>query len=223
MKLLLAEDDLQLSTVIIEFCTLHDLNIIGVKDGAEAIEKIDKGYFDLYIIDINIPHVNGLDLITYIRQKDLKTPIIIITASLEIQSLLTAYDNGCNEYIKKPFHLKELYVRIQNLLAMENMAKQIHFPDDLIYDFKEETFFYKGDMIPLRYKEKRLCFLLMKNIDKLVNIETIYDYVWEGESKEMYPLRQLLSELRKKLPYEVIVTRVKLGYMIESPNLNGAN
>jgi DNA-binding response OmpR family regulator len=217
MKILIVEDDEQLNTAIVEFCDLHALNAMGVKDGFEAIEAIDNHYFDLYVIDINLPNVNGLEIITYIRQKDLQTPIIIITASLEIQSVLTAYDNGCNEYMKKPFHLKELYVRIQYLLKLYDLPESVTFPDDLVYDFTQEAFIHKGELIPLRHKEKRLCFLLMKNMNHLVKSETIYDYVWEGETKEAYPLRQLLSELRRKLPYEVIVTKVKAGYTIENP------
>ena len=188
---------------------------MSVKDGLKAIDKIDNEAFDLYIIDINIPHVNGLDLLKHIRKTNLDTPTIIITASLEIQNFATAFENGCSEYIKKPFHLKELDIRIDNLFASKTPVK-ITFNDEFYYDQNKEEFFYKNKPVRLRYKEKRFCAILMKHANTIVSNDIIYDYVWEGEIKESYPLRQLLGELRKKLPYDVIQTKIREGYMIET-------
>ncbi|MCW8821060.1 MAG: response regulator, partial [Sulfurovum sp.] len=106
MKVLIIEDNVQLNIAITEFCKIKTFDTVSVKDGLNAIEQIDSEHFDLYIIDINIPDINGLDLLKHIRKTDLDTPIIIITASLEIQNFATAFENGCSEYIKKPFHLK---------------------------------------------------------------------------------------------------------------------
>ena len=171
--------------------------------------------FNLYIIDINIPDINGLDLLKYIRKTDLGTPVIIITASLEIQNISTAFGNGCSEYIKKPFHLKELDIRINNLL---NLTKStlVKIRDELHYDLSTEAFLYKNRSIPLRYKEKRFSTLMLKNANRIVFTELIYDYVWEGEIRESYPLRQLIGELRKKLPFDIIQTKIREGYIVET-------
>ena len=215
MNVLLVEDDNQLNIAISEFCKLKNFNVVSVKDGLEAIDRIDNSTFDLYIIDINVPHVNGIDLLKHIRKTNIDTPIIIITASLEIQNFAIAFENGCNEYIKKPFHLKELDIRINNLLSMKSHQK-IFVADDLYFDPKKEEFFYKDKHIRLRYKEKRFCALLMKHLNTIVPNDVIFDYVWEGEVKESYPLRQLLVELRKKLPFDIIQTKIREGYMIET-------
>ncbi len=215
MRVLIIEDDTQLNIVLSEFFKIKSFDTVSAKDGIEAVHQIDYEHFDLYIIDINIPEINGLDLLKHIRKTDLKTPIIIITASLEIENFLTAFENGCSEYIKKPFHLKELDVRVNNLLNMSK-TEPIIISDEVYYDLDTETCFYKNEPVPLRYKEKRFCAILMKYIDTVVSNEMIHDYVWEGEIKERYPLRQLIVELRKKLPLDIIQTKIREGYMIEA-------
>ncbi len=215
MKVLIIEDDVQLNIAISEFFKIKTFDIVSVTDGLKAIDQIESEHFDLYIIDINIPRINGLDLLKHIRKTDLNTPIIIITASLEIENFSTAFDNGCNEYIKKPFHLKELDIRINNLLSL-NKPATINLRDELTYDLNTEEFLYKNKPIRLRYKEKRFCALMVKHVNTVVSNEMVYDYVWEGEIKETYPLRQLLVELRKKLPFDIIQTKIREGYIIES-------
>lgn len=215
MKVSIIEDDVQLSIAISEFFKIKEWDIVSAKDGLDAIDQIDNDNFDLYIIDINIPRINGLDLLKHIRKTDLDAPVIIITASLEIQNFATAFENGCSEYIKKPFHLKELDIRINNLLSLKK-PEIISLRDELIYDLSTEEFLYKSKSIKLRYKEKRFCTLMIKNINSVVSNEMVYDYVWEGEIKENYPLRQLLVELRKKLPSDIIQTKIREGYIIES-------
>lgn len=213
MKVLVIEDDIQLNITITEFFKLKSFETASVKDGYDAITKIDEKNFDLYIVDINIPQVNGLDLVKYIRKTDLTTPIIMITASLEIENFLTAFENGCSEYIKKPFHLKELDIRVNNLLSISN-DEIVILKNGLDYNLSSEEFIYNNEPIQLRYKEKRLCTLMIKNINTLVTTEMIYDYVWEGEIKENYPLRQLLLAVRKRLPFDIIQTEFKKGYMV---------
>jgi DNA-binding response OmpR family regulator len=215
MRVLIIEDDVQLNIAITEFFKIKTFDTVSVKNGLNAIDQINSGHFDLYIIDINVPDINGLDLLKYIRKTDLDTPIIIITASLEIQNFSTAFENGCSEYIKKPFHLKELDIRINNLLTLYKPAT-IQIRDELRYDLSTEEFFHKDQAITLRYKEKRFCAIVMKHANSIVSNEMLYDYVWEGEVKETYPLRQLLGELRKKLPFDIIQTKIREGYMIET-------
>lgn len=117
MNILLIEDDITLNDTIAEYLKFKGDDIESLEDGDKAIEIIDSKVFDLYIIDINIPNINGLDLLKYICQKDTKTPIIIITASLELENFKTAYKSGCDDYIKKPFYLEELDIRINKLMS----------------------------------------------------------------------------------------------------------
>jgi DNA-binding response OmpR family regulator len=92
----------------------------------------------------------------------------------------------------------------------------INLRDEFHYDLNTEAFYYQDKPINLRYKEKRFCAVMIKNINTIVPNEVIHDYVWEGEIKETYPLRQLLGELRKKLPFDIIQTKIREGYIIET-------
>lgn len=217
LNVVIIEDDIQLNLVLSEYFTLKNFETICIHDGMNAIEFIETlipNQIGLYIIDINLPSYNGLDIVKFIRKIDIKTPIIIVTASLEIQNLTDAFDFGCSEYIKKPFHIKELEIRVNKLLNKD--IQVIYFSDNFYYDEKNKSFSYEKKIIELRFKEQRLIEILLQNANKLVPTEIIYDYVWEGEVKEMYPLRQLLTDIRKKLPIDIITTKVKQGYIIQT-------
>ena len=198
MNVLLIEDDVTLNSTITDFLKFKEYAIVSLEDGMSAIDTIDNTNFDLYIIDINIPHINGLEIVKYIRQKDLETPIIMITASMELENFKTAYQNGCDDYIKKPFYLEELEIRIEKLLSNkvdENSIVQIS--DNITYDTDYEELKIDGELKRLRKKEKRLLTILLQNINKTVSTEMIENYVWENEIRESYPLRQLVNALRK--------------------------
>jgi len=195
MKVLLVEDDTQLNTTITSYLETKPFEVTSVEDGDEAIDTIDDHNFDLYLIDINIPSISGLELLKYIRQTNIHVPIIIITASLEINNLTQAYESGCNEYLKKPFHLKELEVRI-NRLIHANLTSII-FSDRFYYCENAKNFIVNNIPLELRKKEERFLNILIDNIGKTVDTQRIIDYVWENEIKEKYPIRQLVNGIRK--------------------------
>ena len=177
-----------------------------------AQEKIEKISFDLYIINVCAPDINGLLLIETIRAKNSITPIIVIISSDEIDTLLKAYALGCNEYIKTPFHIKELDIRIGNLL--DNKFNHLKLEENLTYDLQKKELIFNDEIIPLRKKEKLLLYILIININMTVTTNQLEDFVWEGAIKEQYPLRNLMKDLRKKLPFDFIKTEVGLGYKI---------
>ena len=218
MKVLIIEDDIQLNTTLSNFLMSNDFKVNSLYDGDDAICEIDSNTYELYIIDINIPHVNGLKIVEYIRQKDLSTPIIIITASMELVNFKKAFDNGCSEYIKKPFYLEELLIRINNLLNKESTTNIIQISDTLTYDTDYEELMRDGEAVKLRKKERRLLTLLLTNINRTVSIEKIENYVWENDIRDNYPLRQLVFDLRQKFNNgeKFIFNDKNLGYRFEA-------
>jgi len=218
MRVLIVEDDIQLNMTITEFFSCDGFHTVSVHDGLDAIAKIDasikKDKFDLFVVDINIPFFDGLELVEYIRAKDIDTPIVVITASLEVRNIEHAFSLGCSEYIKKPFHLKELKIRVDRLLE-QNISNNIIFNSDFYYNLDKESFIYKTKAIELRYKEMKLSNILIKNLNHVVSIDMICDYVWDGDIRTEYPLRQLVNSLRGKLPFDIIKTKPKIGYAIE--------
>jgi len=217
MNVLLVEDDIQLNNTITKYLSHNDFDVTSITDGDKAILHIDMIKFDLFIIDINVPNINGLELVKYIRQKDLSTPIIMITASLELENFKIAFDSGCNEYIKKPFYLEELKIRISNLIEIKHTNQTIQISNNITYDIEFEELTIHNEIIKLRKKERRLLCLFFQNINKTVLNETIENYVWENEIRESYPLRQLISELRKKFNTDenFIFAENGIGYRFE--------
>lgn len=221
MNILLIEDDLTLNELITDYLKLNINSVVSLEDGMNAIDTIDKTNFDLYIIDINIPHINGLEIVKYIRQKDISTPIIMITASMELENFKTAYKNGCDDYIKKPFYLEELEIRIDKLLSKKSNGNSlIKISDTITYDTEYEELSVRGEVKRLRKKERLLLNILLKNINKLVSNEIIENYVWENEIKELYPLRQLVNDLRKHFDNgeKFIFAERGMGYKFEIKN-----
>ncbi len=217
MKVLLIEDDIPLNTTITNFLRSSNNEVKNSFDGEDAIELIEKESFELYIIDINIPHIDGLELLRYIRQKDTTSPVIIITASLELANFLDAFELGCSEYIKKPFFLEELQLRIEKLFAKKT-PNIVSISNDIGYDMEHEELSVHGKTVRLRKKERRLLTLLLQNINHTVTTQEIENYVWENDIKESYPLRQLVSDLRKKLVdgERFIVAEKGIGYRFET-------
>ena len=218
MKILIIEDDIQLNTTITNFLRYKGCQTTSVEDGEEALEYIDKNIYDLYIVDINIPKVSGLEVLKYIRQKDLITPVIIITASLELENLKTAYKNGCDEYIKKPFYLEELEIKIDKICVGNYKNEIINISDNISYDTSLEELVINGEIKRLRKKEKRLLTILLQNINKTVPTQTLENYIWENEIKETYPLRQLVNDLRKYFDNDekFIFSEIGVGYRFET-------
>ena len=217
MKILIIEDDIQLNTTITNFLKYKGYKTISVEDGEVAFEYINKNLYDLYIIDINIPKISGLELLKYIRQKDLKTPVVIITASLELENIKTAYKNGCDEYIKKPFYLEELEIKIDKICKVNSDQNVIKISENIFYDMRLEELFIDDKIKRLRKKEKRLLTILLKNLNKTVSTQTLEDYVWENDIKESYHLRQLVNALRKYFGEEerFIFSEAGVGYRLE--------
>lgn len=212
MRVLVIEDDELLNEEIKNFLKIKCFDVVCVTDGEKAICQIDKKKFDLYIIDIYIPNINGLDVLKFIRKVDISTPVIIMSGSLEIETLTQAYKYGCNEYIKKPFHLKELEIRMNKLINSD--LDDIVFNDSFIYSKEKNSFLLDSQVLDLRKKEKRLLEILISNVNKTVSSEVIIDYVWEHEIKESYSLRQLVNGIRRKLPKNIIKTDIGVGYAI---------
>lgn len=221
MKILLIEDDITLNGTITDYLRFKGNDIVSLDDGNKAIDTIDEIDFDLYIIDINIPNISGLEIVKYIRQKETKIPIIIITASMELENFKIAYQNGCDEYIKKPFYLEELEIRIDKLLSKKSQKDSlIQISDNITFDMEYEELNIYGEIKRLRKKEKRLLSLLLQNINKTVSIEIIENYVWENEIKESYPIRQLVNDLRKEFDNgeKFIFLDRGVGYRFEIKN-----
>jgi DNA-binding response OmpR family regulator len=213
MELLIVEDDLPLANALKKVLEKNAFNVNITGDGEEAFNEILEKNYDIYLLDINLPKLDGHKLLKLIKHQNSEAVVVMITASAEIEDIEKAYNYGCNEYIKKPFHAKELLIRINNLLNKQNCNEDNEIKIDNIRFIKDTMDLFIDDKpVELRKKERRLLYILITNLNRTVSKEEIIDFVWEGEKKENYPLRQLISSLKSKLNNKYIVSIVGIGY-----------
>ncbi len=215
-KILLLEDDVTLNETISEFLQEKDFEVVSVYDGNEASDIIYEKGFDLFLLDVNVPHLNGFELLQQKRKEGVTTPAIYITSLNSIDSLEDGYESGCDDYIRKPFALKELLFRIQTLLKrnfFHTSKTDIEITKNIHYDTESNRLFVENKEQNLSAKEALLLKLFLQHRDEVVSHELIYDTLWEyDETPSESALRTYIKNLRKILSKETIVSIKKLGY-----------
>lgn len=214
MRIFLVEDNEELNGFMTETLQNIGYNVVSCKDGANAF-KLVEDIFDLYIIDINLPNINGLELVKKVKSLKENLKIFIISGDDNIETILKAYDLGCDDYIKKPFDLREIVAKIQ-IIFKDKLTDQVKLTDDCYYDFKKRVIYYKDKNVALTKKEAALLNVLVENMGKSVSNEEIEMAVW-GKTFENSHVRQLVSKLKKALPCkDIIQNHSSLGYRIDS-------
>jgi DNA-binding response OmpR family regulator len=181
-------------------------------DGQEAYEAIDDGYI-CFVLDINVPRIDGLEILKKIREFNANTPIIIISSSVELDIIKDAYKYGCSDYIKKPFFIDELEIKIEKLCNFDNDIVEVY--DGCVFYFKDSALEIDGVREHLSKKERLLLNLLLSKRGKVVSIDSIQDVVWEGGFTSIDSIRSLIRRVRKRFPMECIETVVDVGYMFK--------
>jgi DNA-binding response OmpR family regulator len=215
-KLLLLEDDMALNETVVDYFENLGFSVMAVYDGNTALDAIYENNFDLLLLDINVPDINGFEILQSIREQDITTPAIFITSLNSMVDLENGYDSGCDDYIRKPFALKELKLRVESILKREffhNSSSKIEIDANIYYDTSSDMLSIDGDEVQLNNKDAKLLKLFLQNKDTLVTHETIYSTLWEyGEQISESALRTYIKNLRKYLGKEKIVSIKKLGY-----------
>ena len=215
MKILLLEDDLILNEIIEEYLLVQEHSVVATFDGNEAQEHLYAQTFDLLLLDINVPDVNGLELLKDLRGQNIYTPAIFITSLQTIDDIQKGFEYGCDDYIKKPFELKELALRINNLKRLLHIA-----PSELIQIDTNTTLdgnnliLTQGDQtIGLAKKEYEVLAYLLKNKNKPISQEefTLNLYPYE-DAPEASTIRTYIKNLRKILGKDKITNIRGVGY-----------
>jgi DNA-binding response OmpR family regulator len=216
MKIFLVEDDTLLNEAIATTFSSIGYQVTTFSDGKVAFENINKSY-DLFMIDINLPHVNGIELVKQIKKIDKDANIFIMSADLDIKTIVKAYDIGCADYIKKPFDIREIIAKIKHTLKLPIGIVKFKNCLDSAYNTEKKVFIHKGQEIRLTAKELRLLEMLIKNANNTVSNEQIEDHVW-GETFKNGHVRQLVAKLRKKISCNIIENHNSTGYIISTVN-----
>lgn len=225
-RILLVEDEKKLANTIQAGLTEHDYDVILAYNGKEGKELCLTQQFDLIILDINLPYINGYELCKLIRQRNKQVPIVLLTALNFTENKVEGFELGADDYISKPFEFKELLARIKALLRRAEFGKAaseevpVLTVADLELDLNRKEARRGGQKITLTAKEFQLLEFFMRNKDKVVSREDISKAVWETDfDSQTNVIDVYVNFLRKKLDKgfspKLIHTQVGMGYILK--------
>jgi DNA-binding response OmpR family regulator len=209
MKILLLEDDQILCASLKEFLELEGYTVDVVHRGSEVFDLTFDETYDLYILDVNVPEVDGFDVLSSLKDAGDETPAIYITALTDINSISKGFEIGADDYIKKPFDPEELVIRIKRKYQKEDNLLRLN---DIVYNPTTRVLQKDGQTIGLGEVQQNIFHTLMVEQNKIVDSYTLMDFL---EQPSANALRVNLAKLKNKLGIEIKNIRAQ-GYMIES-------
>jgi len=214
MKILLLEDDPIIAEQIRDYFELFDHTVDLYSDGLELVESANPASYDIMLLDINTPGLNGIEVLRNFRELSIDTPAIFITAMSDLEYLKEAYKSGCNDYVRKPFDIEELEIRIEHLVK-GNEDQRIPISQRYSFDMKNEILYDRNREVPLSPRERRLLYLLLKHRGHTVSKESIKTYLWDDQEVCDNTLRTTVKKLRNKLGENFIENLRGTGYRID--------
>ncbi|HEQ9159938.1 TPA: response regulator transcription factor, partial [Streptococcus pyogenes] len=220
-KILLVEDDLSLSNSIFDF--LDDFaDVMQVFDGDEGLYEAESGIYDLILLDLMLPEKNGFQVLKELREKDIKIPVLIMTAKEGLDDKGHGFELGADDYLTKPFYLEELKMRIQALLKRTGKFadKNISF-GNLVVDLARKEVKVEGKVVELLGKEFDLLVYLLQNQNVILPKTQIFDRLWGFDSDTTISVVEVyISKIRKKLKGTRFVNRLQtlrsVGYILKN-------
>ena len=217
MRILLLEDEYTLRISMVEFLEDLGFTVDDYASGDEALDALFEKSYDLILLDVKVPGINGFELLQTAREHGKELPAIFITSLTDVDALAKGYKSGCCDYIKKPFDLVELQLRVEHALKSECLKTSrniIELPQGYTYDTKKFVLYHGEEEIALTRTEKRMLELLIQNRGNVVTPEQFQEFVW-GEAVDPANIRVQINKLRKKLSDGLISNVRGLGYRID--------
>jgi len=201
--ILLAEDEAALGQIIKESLETREFNVLLCENGEKALQIYQEQQPELLVLDVMMPKKDGFTLAREIRMENDEIPIIFLTAKSQTQDVVEGFTIGGNDYLKKPFSMEELIVRINNLLNRTKIQKnsEIFHINNYIFNFPKQTLqFENNEIIQLTHREAHLLFHLINSKNKVLNRSFILNKLWGDD--DFFNARSMdvfISKLRKKL------------------------
>lgn len=221
MKILIIEDDIRLGDTLRELLKNHNYDTELVSNGTDGLDYALSGYYDVIILDIMLPGMNGYEIVSRIRRQEISTPVLMLTAKSEWSDKVTGLDAGADDYLTKPFIPEELFARIRALSRRtgEVVMERLEY-HSLVLNLSMARLEYNGKMIQLPAKELAIMRLLLTNQGRILPKEELIVNVWSADTDvEDNNVEVYISFLRKKLQFlksnVKISTARKIGYYLE--------
>ncbi len=224
MRILVVEDEETIADVIATKLRKEKYEVDTSYDGEDGLYNAMTNIYDLIILDIMLPKMNGLDILKEIKENDISAKVIMLTAKSELEDKLKGFDTGADDYVTKPFHIEELIARVNVQLRNigNSKVKDILEYSDLSLNIRTSTLTCAStnESINIPYREFLLLEYFMNNKEQIISKEQIYDKVWGIDTDyESNNLEAYLSFLRKKIKIigsKVSIKAVRnLGYKME--------
>ncbi len=202
IKILLVEDDLSLSNSVYDFLE-NFADVVQVFDGDEGLYEAEMNIYDIILLDLMLPEKNGFEVLSELREKGNKTPVLIMTAKESIDDKIHGFNIGADDYLTKPFYLDELKARIQVLLKRYGKIEDtslIKYDDTLVVNTANNAVLLSGEPVEILGKEFDLLLYFLQNRNVILPKEQIFDRIWGFDSDTTITVVEVyMSKLRKKL------------------------
>lgn len=224
MRILVVEDEFSLADIISTKLKKEKYDVEISLDGEDGLNNALSGIYDLIILDIMLPKINGIEILKELRNNNIDTKVIMLTAKSTLSDKLLGFENGANDYITKPFHMEELVARVNVQLRnnIKNTNKDLLKFNDIELNVRTSTILCtkNNETINISYKELMILEYLMRNSNQIISKEQIYDKIWGIEKDfESNNLEAYLSFIRKKLKIidsDVTIKAIRgMGYKLE--------
>ncbi|MBQ3511536.1 MAG: response regulator transcription factor [Bacilli bacterium] len=224
MRILVVEDEFSLADIISTKLKKEKYDVEISLDGEDGLNNALSGIYDLIILDIMLPKINGIEILKELRNNNIDTKVIMLTAKASLDDKLLGFEHGANDYITKPFHMEELVARVNVQLRnnIKNTNKDLLKFNDIELNVRTSTILCtkNNETINISYKELMILEYLMRNSNQIISKEQIYDKIWGIEKDfESNNLEAYLSFIRKKLKIidsDVTIKAIRgMGYKLE--------
>lgn len=218
MKILLLEDDYNYNESIKEYLESLGFEVDAFFDGESALDAIMQKCYYLFLLDVKVPKISGHELISHIKNAGITTPIIITTSLTDIDNIAIGYELGCNDYLKKPFELKELELRINELIKKHYKTDndgEFKLGCGFVFNFTTGELTKESINVNLTLKEQDLVRFLIQRKNTFCDIEVLREHVWEGKEISYADIRMYIRKIRLKVNDDFIKSSRGLGYKID--------
>ena len=202
MKILLLEDDVILQEIIEEYLTEQGYSVESFFDGEKALDAIGTGSYDMLLLDVNVPSIDGFEILSYLREIGNTTPAIYITSLSSIDDLKKGFDLGADDYLRKPFELEELKARIDHIVKVHRIEEEIEF-DGMKFIPKAHQLIMGDRVVEMRQKEAQVLEYFIRNQGKIISCDEIIENVWDDAHMPAHAtIRTYIKNLRKMFDKE---------------------
>ena len=215
-KVLCLEDEEAILRNICASLELFFAEVKGVTDGFDALELSMSGAYDVLVLDISVPNIDGLEIAKKVRAINQKIPIVILSSHVEQEYLWRAVELKITRYLAKPYD-KKSFIKALEDVAFELVGRTptIRLNDKLEYDFGKKALYVNGEISHLSKSESKLLEYFLNNKNQTITYEQIFDYIWDYEQPTKEAIKTIVKELRRKLGKDVIKNLYGVGYLCE--------